>query len=60
MTNSSPAFEDENDGLKQASLGVESEPQLAVRPFRFVKRLDPERPIGRLDCVLGKYPVLER
>lgn len=40
------ALEDEDDGLKQARLGVEAEPQLATRPVIVFDRLYPERPVG--------------
>lgn len=40
------ALKDEDDGLEQARLGVESEAQLATRPVIVFDRLYPERPVG--------------
>ncbi len=41
MTIPSPLSKNENDDLEQASLGVEAEPQVAMRPLLLVYRFDP-------------------
>jgi hypothetical protein len=51
------AVEDEHDGLQQSPLGVEAEPKLPRRRI-LVQVLNPDRPRGSLDCVLGGDPVL--
>ncbi len=53
------ALEDEDNCLKQASVGVEAEPQFAVRPVLLIEWLHPDWPVGRLDCVVCKHSVLE-
>ena len=51
-------LEDEDHGLKQASLGVEAKSQLPLRPAVLVKRLNPEGQVGGLNRVIGQDPML--
>ncbi len=52
-------LEDEHHCLQQACVGVEAETQLAPRLF-VVQRLDPQRPLGGLNGIVGRHAVLER
>ena len=52
------AREDEDDSLEQARLGVEAEPQFAVRQVVLVERFDPQRPVGRSAASWATIPCL--
>jgi hypothetical protein len=47
------ALEDEDDSLQKARRGVEAEPQLTLGRAVVIEWLDPQRPLGGLNRVLG-------
>ena len=52
------ALQDEDDRLQQPGLGVEAEAQFSVGPVVVLERLDPLRPVRRLDGASGRTPCL--
>jgi hypothetical protein len=48
--------EDQHDRLQQARVGVETEPQFPVWRAVVIERLDPERPLSRLNGILDSEP----
>ena len=54
------ALEDQNHRLEQAAPGVEAQAEFSVGRAVVVEGLDPQRPLGRLDRILGRDAVLER
>jgi hypothetical protein len=59
MTISSPLSKIRTTTSSKRAL-VEAQSQLAIRRAVFVERLEPQRPFGSLDRVLGGDAVLER